>query len=47
MQAIIETLFDTAYLITVITLGIIMIRKSNGSETVKNLVSIKEISFLT
>ncbi len=32
MQAIIETLFDTAYLITVITLGIIMIRKSNGSK---------------
>ena len=30
MQAIIETLFDTAYLITVITLGIIMIRKSNA-----------------
>lgn len=28
----IETLFDTAYLITVITLGIIMIRKSNGSK---------------
>ena len=32
MQAIIETLFDTAYLITVITLGIIMIRKSNASK---------------
>ncbi len=30
MQAIVETLFDTIYLITVITLGIIMIRKSNG-----------------
>ena len=32
MQAIIETLFDTAYLITVTTLGIIMIRKSNASK---------------
>lgn len=30
MQAIVETLFDTIYLITVITLGIIMIRKNNG-----------------
>lgn len=30
MQAIVETLFDTIYLITVITLGILMIRKSNG-----------------
>lgn len=29
MQAIVETLFDTVYLITVITLGIIMIRQSN------------------
>ena len=31
MQAIVETLFDTIYLITVITLGIIMIRKCNGN----------------
>lgn len=30
MQAIVETLFDAVYLITVITLGIIMIRKSSG-----------------
>ena len=30
MQAIVETLFDTVYLITVITLGIIIIRKSNA-----------------
>ena len=30
MQAIVETLFDTIYLITVITLGILMIHKSNG-----------------
>lgn len=30
MQAIVETLFDTVYLITVITLGILMIRKSSG-----------------
>ena len=28
MQAIMETLFDAVYLITVITLGIIMITKS-------------------
>lgn len=32
MQAIIETLFDAIYLITVITLGIIMIQKSNGNK---------------
>lgn len=32
MQAIVETLFDAIYLITVITLGIIMIRKSNGDK---------------
>lgn len=30
MQAIFETLFDIVYLVTVITLGILMIRKSNG-----------------
>lgn len=30
MQAIMETLFDAVYLVTVITLGIIMIRKSGG-----------------
>ena len=30
MQAIVETVFDAVYLITVITLGIIMIRKNNG-----------------
>ncbi len=27
MQAIVETLFDTVYLISVITIGILMIRK--------------------
>lgn len=32
MQAIVETLFDAVYLITVITLGIIMIRKSSGNK---------------
>lgn len=32
MQAIMETLFDTVYLFTVITLGIIMIRKSAGNK---------------
>ncbi len=30
MQAIMETLFDAAYLITVITLGVVMIRSSRG-----------------
>ena len=30
MQAIFETLFDVAYLVTVITLGILMIRGSKG-----------------
>lgn len=30
MQAIMETAFDSVYLVLVITLGIIMIRKSNG-----------------
>lgn len=30
MQAIFETLFDIVYLVTVVTLGIIMIAKSNG-----------------
>ena len=31
MQAIVETLFDTVYLILVITIGILMIRKSKGN----------------
>ena len=31
MQAIVETLFDSVYLITVITIGILMIRKSKGN----------------
>ena len=31
MQAIVETLFDAVYLITVITLGIRMIRGSGNS----------------
>lgn len=30
MQAIMETLFDTVYLITVITVGVLMIRKNGG-----------------
>lgn len=30
MQAIVETLFDTVYLISVITIGILMIRGSRG-----------------
>ena len=35
MQAIIETLFDAVYLITVITIGIIMIKNSNGNKQYK------------
>ena len=35
MQAIVETLFDTCYLIGVVTLGIIMIMKSNGNKQYK------------
>ena len=31
MQAIVETLFDAVYLISVITIGILMIRKSKGN----------------
>ena len=31
MQAIVETLFDAAYLTTVITIGILMIRRSRGN----------------
>ena len=32
MQAVFETLFDIVYLTTVITLGVIMIRKSKGEK---------------
>lgn len=32
MRAIVETIFDTVYLITVITLGVIMIQKNNGNK---------------
>lgn len=35
MQAIIETLFDVIYLTTVITMGIIMIKNSNGNKQYK------------
>lgn len=35
MQAIIETLFDIVYLTTVITIGMIMIKKSNGNKQYK------------
>lgn len=31
MQAVFETLFDIVYLVSVITLGILMIRKSRGN----------------
>ena len=30
MQAVFETLFDIVYLVTVVTLGVIMIRSSKG-----------------
>ena len=36
MQAIVETLFDIVYLVTVITLGILMIR--NGKENKQYLL---------
>lgn len=32
MQAIVETVFDAAYLLTVITLGVVMIRESRGNK---------------
>lgn len=35
MQAIMETLFDAVYLVTVVTLGILMIRKSKGCRQVR------------
>ena len=31
MQAVVETVFDSVYLISVITIGILMIRKSKGN----------------
>lgn len=35
MQAIVETIFDVCYLLLVISLGIIMIKKSNGNKQYK------------
>ena len=35
MQAIVETLFDAVYLISVITIGILMIRGSKGERQFK------------
>ena len=32
MQAVIETIFDAVYLVSVITIGILMIRGSKGSK---------------
>ena len=32
MQAIVETLFDAVYLVSVITIGILMIRGSKGNK---------------
>ena len=34
MQAIVETLFDTVYLISVITIGILMVRKEQREPSV-------------
>ena len=34
MQAIMETLFDIAYLISVVTVGIIMMRNSKGNKQI-------------
>ena len=33
MQAIMETLFDAAYLVTVVTLGCIMVKSAQDRET--------------
>lgn len=33
MQAIVETLFDAFYLVSVITIGILMIRNSKGKRS--------------
>ena len=35
MQAIVETLFDAVYLISVITIGVLMIRASRGNAQFK------------
>ena len=35
MQAIVETLFDAVYLISVITIGVLMIRGSKGNAQFK------------
>ena len=35
MQAIVETLFDAVYLISVITIGVLMIRASKGNAQFK------------
>lgn len=32
MQAVVETVFDAAYLVTVLTLGVVMIRESRGNK---------------
>ena len=39
MQAIVETLFDTVYLFSVITIGILMIRKSKETVSLPCLES--------
>lgn len=36
MQAIMETLFDVVYLLTVITLGVKMIKKANGNSQIRS-----------
>ena len=43
MQAIMETLFDAVYLITVITLGIIMITKSKERKELVSFVRLTNV----
>ena len=38
MQAVIETIFDAVYLVSVITIGILMIRGSKGYFSTKFLI---------
>ena len=44
MQAIVETLFDAVYLISVITIGILMIRKSKGNRHLHFVQQVLRIS---
>ena len=40
MQAIVETVFDAVYLVSVITIGILMIRGSKGNPQFLSLIHI-------